>query len=82
MSRRRSRRSDIRLTSAHKDTYSEFKRDSAHTAIPRAGPQRADMQHKRTTTTGVKDYNSHSAVQAGEGGRTAEEDEADEPARS
>ncbi|TNN54936.1 hypothetical protein EYF80_034881 [Liparis tanakae] len=36
----------------------------------------------RTTTTGVKDYNSHSAVQAGEGGRTAEEDEADEPARS
>ncbi|TNN48543.1 hypothetical protein EYF80_041239 [Liparis tanakae] len=47
---------------------------------------------QRTTTTGVKDYNSHSAVQAGGGGRTAEEDEdeedeaeedeAEEPARN
>jgi len=32
-------------------------------------------------TSVVKDYNSHSAVQAGEGSRTAEKDEADEPAR-
>jgi len=33
-------------------------------------------------TSSVKNYNSHSAVQAGQGCCTAERDEADEPAES